>query len=219
MKKEKHKINLKKGFRVTVFGSARIKEGNLIYNQVRSLAKMLGERGFDVVTGGGPGLMKAASSGHKEGSKKTGAHAIGVGITLPKEQGFNKHIDIKKEFKIFSRRLDYFMNLSNVVVVASGGLGTLLELFYTWQLIQVKHTCHIPIILLGRQWPPLIKWIEKYPLKSKYLDRKDMGSLFLAKDSKEAIKMIDQAYKEYEKGGKNFCLNYKKYKLYQPNGN
>ncbi len=213
--REKHKINLEKGFRVTIFGSARIKEGNLIYNQVRSLAKMLGERGCDVVTGGGPGLMQAANRGHREGSKKTGAHSIGVRVKLPKEQGFNKHLDIKKEFKRFSKRLDYFMSISNVIVVAPGGVGTLLELVYSWQLIQVEHTCHIPIILLGKQWPPLVKWIEEYPLKSKYLDKEDVGSLFLAKDSKEAIKMIDQAYKEYQKGGKNFCLNYKKYKLYK----
>jgi hypothetical protein len=213
MKKNGHRIN-GDTFRVTVFGSARIKDNNDIYKQVQKLSMMLGERGFDVVTGGGPGLMHAASSGHEEGSRKTGALSIGIGIKLPKEQGFNKHVDIKKEFKRFSKRLDYFMKLSNVVVVAPGGVGTLLELFYTWQLIQVQHSCHIPVILIGRQWPPLIKWLERYPLKSKFLERKDMGLLFLAKDSKEAIKMIDQAYKEYKKGGKNFCLNYKKYKLY-----
>jgi|TARA_Y100000310_G_scaffold91480_2_gene88853 hypothetical protein len=200
-------------FKVTIFGSARIKKGTLMYNQVRALAEMLGERGFDVITGGGPGLMKAASEGHKKGSKKTGARSIGVGIKLPHEQSFNKHLDIKKEFKRFSRRLDYFMSLSNAVVIAPGGIGTLLELFYTWQLAQVQQICNIPIILLGKQWPPLIKWFEKYPLKSKYFDKKDINLLFSAKDCSEAVEMIDNAYKEYKKGDKKFCLNFKKYKL------
>jgi len=200
-------------FKVTIFGSARIKKGTLVYIQVRTLARMLGERGFDVITGGGPGLMRAASEGHEKGSKKTGAYSIGVGIKLPNEQKFNRHLDIKKEFKRFSRRLDYFMSLSNVIVVAPGGIGTLLELFYTWQLSQVQQICNIPIILMGKQWPPLIKWLEKYPLKSRYFDKKDINLLFLAKNCEEAIKIIDKAHEEYKKGGKDFCLNYKKYRL------
>ncbi len=198
--KKKFIDKLKKNvFRVTIFGSARIKRGTLIYNQLRKLARLLGERGIDVVTGGGPGLMEAANQGHKIGSKKTGARSIGIGIKLPSEQGFNKHLDIKKEFKKFSRRLDVFMALSNVVVVAPGGVGTLLELFYTWQLVQVKRIKNIPIIMLGKQWPALIKWFKKYPLKSKFFEKKDINLLFLAKDCDETIKIIDKAYKGYKK--------------------
>ena len=192
----------KNRFRVTIFGSARIKRGTWIYNQVRALARLLGERDIDVVTGGGPGLMEAANKGHKKGSKDTGARSIGIGIKLPSEQTFNKHLDTKKEFKRFSRRLDVFMALSNVVVVAPGGVGTLLELFYTWQLVQVKQMPNIPIIMLGKQWPALIKWFKKYPLKSKFFGKKDVNLLFLAKDCSEAIKMIDKAHRKYEKGGK-----------------
>jgi len=206
--------SMHRNFKVTIFGSARIKKGTLVYSQVRTLARMLGERGFDVITGGGPGLMKAANEGHRKGSEKTGAHSIGVGIKLPQEQKFNKHLDIKKEFKRFSRRLDYFMSLSNAVVVAPGGIGTLLELFYTWQLSQVQQMNNVPIILLGKQWPPLIKWFEKYPLKSRYFEKKDINLLFLAKDCNEAVKMIDNTYKKYEKGDKNFRLNFRRYKLY-----
>jgi len=106
------------------------------------------------------------------------------------------------------------MKLSNVFVVASGGLGTTLELFYTIQLIQVKQTCDVPVILLGDMWPDLVNWIEKWPLKHKMIDKKDLSSLFLAKNCNEAIKMINQAFMEYNKGTKNYCLNYEKYKLY-----
>ena len=214
MKKSFNKEANNGNFRVTIFGSARIKNGNKEYNDVKKLARMLGKRGFDVITGGGPGLMEAVSRGHREGSKKTMTSTIGIGIKLPKKQRFNKFINVKKEFHRFSKRLDTFMALSNVVIVAPGGIGTLLELFYTWQLAQVEHICNIPIILVGEQWPPLIDWIEKYPLKNRLLKSEDVGLLFLADDYNEAIKMIDKAYEKHKKGDKNFCLNYyRSYKL------
>jgi len=105
------------------------------------------------------------------------------------------------------------MELSNVVVVAPGGIGTLLELFYTWQLIQVEHIHNLPIILLGDMWEELIKWIEKWPLKSRYLDRADLHNLFLAENAAEAMAVIHKAHEDYLRGKKDFCLNYKKYKI------
>ncbi len=218
-KKRKKDIALeleKRDFRVTIFGSARIKNNTEKYNRIELLAEKLGERGIDIVTGGGPGLMRAAGQGHKKGRKKSKikSHSIGLAIRLQHEQKVNKYVDVVKKFERFSNRIDNFMLLSNVVVVAPGGIGTVLEFFYTWQLIQVKKICNIPIILLGDEWPELIKWLEKYPLKRKYFDKKDLGLIFHAKNIKEVLKMIDKAHEEYKKGGKNYCLNYKKYKLY-----
>ena len=206
---------MKEHFRVTIFGSARIKKGDPKYKQVRTLAKMLGEKGIDIVTGGGPGLMQAATAGHKEGAKKANnnSHSIGLLIKLPHEQKTAEFLDIKREFQRFSGRLDRFMELSNVFVVAPGGIGTTLEFFYTLQLIQVKHTCNVPIILIGKMWPPLIKWIEEWPLKENFLNKEDLNSIFLAKNNQEAIKMIEKAYTYYKSGNKNICLNSKKYKL------
>ena len=201
-------------FRVTIFGSARIKKGDSKYRMIYRLARMIGKEGMDVVTGGGPGMMNAASSGHRAGRKDPSAHSIGLNIWLPTEQKLNKHLDVKKEFHQFSKRLDNFMQLSNVVVVSPGGIGTLLEFFYTWQLVQVKHICDIPIILLGDQWKGLIKWLEKEPLKNKFFGVDDLNLLFHADDCEDAIKMIDEAFKNYKEGTKDFCLNYKKYKLY-----
>ena len=200
-------------FRVTIFGSARIKKGGKEYKMVYELAKKIGERGIDIVTGGGPGIMEAANKGHKEGSKKSDAHSIGLGIKLPHEQAFNNSVGIKKTFNRFSSRLDNFMLLSNVVVVAPGGVGTLLELFYTWQLMQVKHICNLPIILLGDSWPGLLKWLNNSPLKRGFFEKKDVELLYHAKNYDEAIKIIDKAYEEFKKGNKDFCLNYKKYKV------
>ena len=78
----------------------------------------------------------------------------------------------------------------------------------------MKQTCNVPVILLGDMWPDLIKWLEKWPLKNKMIKERDLHSLFLAKDPEEAMKMINKAHEEFSKGDKNFCLNYKRYKLY-----
>ena len=214
MKSKKLWKELKKHkFRVTIFGSSRMKKSDKEYKEVYKLAKMIGKRGIDLVTGGGPGIMKSASAGHRAGTKKTKAGTIGLKIKLPHEQRTNPYITIKKEFTRFSERLDSFMLLSNAIVVAHGGVGTILELFYAWQLMQVKHICNIPIILLGEQWLGMIKWLKKEPLKRKFFQKQDLELLFMAKNSMEAIEIIEEAYDEFKKGTKNFCLNYKKYKL------
>ena len=189
----------KKRFRVTIFGSARIKRSSREYKDVYNLAKLIGEKNIDLITGGGPGVMKAASAGHKAGSKDNGAYTIGLGIKIPREQKINQYVDVKKNFKRFSERLDNFMLLSNVVIVTEGGVGTMLELFFTWQLLQVRHTHNIPIVLIGKQWKGLIKWLKKGPLKKKFFKKEDLELLHLAKNSNEAIKMIDATYKEYKK--------------------
>ena len=212
MKYPDHIIN-DKHFRVAIFGSARIKKGDPNYNLVYALAKMISSAGMDIVTGGGPGLMNAASEGHHAGRKDSEIHSIGLKINLPKEDKEASHLDIKKEFNRFSNRLDNFMKLSNAVVTAPGGVGTLLELFYTWQLMQVKHICNIPIILLGDMWLELMRWVKQYPLKNKFLNIEDVELLFLAKNCEEAFLIIKQAYEGYKKGDSNFCLNYRKYKI------
>ena len=131
-------------YKVAIFGSARIEEGDQDYQEIFEISRGLAEAGFDIVTGGGPGIMQAGNAGHKSvGSKQ---HSIGLNIKLPFEQDDNKYLDIKKEFDRFSGRLDAFMSLSDAVIVAPGGIGTILELFYSWQLVQVEHICETPII-------------------------------------------------------------------------
>lgn len=202
-------------YRVAIFGSSRIKEGDTIYQEVKSLAESLGEKGIDVVTGGGPGLMKAASEGHNEGDKKNGGTAltIGIGVDLPWDQKFNNSVEYKEQFNRFSKRLDEFMSLSNAVVVTPGGIGTILELFYTWQLVQVHHICHIPIILMGNEWKGLLEWVKNDPLTKGYMDEKDYELVFHAKNPEEVMRMINDSHEHWKKGGKDFCLNYKKYRL------
>lgn len=194
-------------FRVTIFGSARESKGSLWYNQIYSLGKMLGKRGIDIVTGGGPGLMAAASNGHKEGRKNNGSHSIGLEIELPKEQKRNKGVDVMRKFNRFSNRLDNFMLLSNVIVVTPGGVGTLLELFYSWQLVQVNKISSIPIIIVGKDYDGLIEWLTQNPMKHKYFDKKDLSLLFHCKNVDEAMKIIDKAHGEYKKRTKTDFRN------------
>lgn len=205
----------KRDFRVTIFGSARIKSNDKIYKQVKDLAKKIGKHGFDIVTGGGPGLMEAASIGHEIGDKDGKAESIGLTIELPWESEENGHLEIKKHFDHFSGRLDHFMALSSAIVVTPGGIGTCLELFYTWQLVQVKHICPIPIILIGTMWKKLIIWAKKYPLKEGLISPKDFSSIYVVKNNKEAMKVIMNTYEVFIKEGKNYCLNVDKYQLDQ----
>lgn len=203
-------------FRVAIFGSSRIEHGDVIYDDVKKLAEMLGERNFDVITGGGPGLMRAANEGHKLGTEKdknNDALSIGIGVQLPWNQKFNDAVEYKEKFNRFSRRLDEFMTLSNAVIVTPGGLGTMLELFYTWQLVQVQHICNIPIILMGDMWEGLLQWIKEMPLEKNYLDLKDYKMVYHVKNPEEALNVVEEAHNMFKNGGKDFCLNYEKYQI------
>lgn len=203
----------KRHFRVVVFGSARLQQGSKDYKRIYKFSKMIGERGWDIVTGGGPGLMDAAMSGHFAGRGDNKSREIGLQIKLPKEQVDSRHLDVKREFQRFSERLDTFMILANAVVVAPGGVGTLLELFYTWQLIQVQHTCKIPIILLGDMWPGLVEWIKANPLKQRMLSPEDVELLYSVETTEQALEILDDAYEQFQEGGDDYCVNIKKYRI------
>lgn len=184
----------KKRFRVVIFGSARIEKGDPTWNLVYDLAKSIAMEGMDLVTGGGPGLMDAASEGHNAGDIRHQANSIGLQIKLPDTQRDAHHIDIMKEFSRFSTRLDNFIELANAVVVAPGGVGTLLELCYTWQLMQVKMISHIPIILIGEIWLDFGLWIKKWALKNKFLDQKDFALLHLVYNYTDALEILKDAF-------------------------
>jgi len=203
----------RKHFRVAVFGSARVKQNEPPAREIYRLAKLIAAEDIDIVTGGGPGIMQAANKGHRDGRKSQDVQSFGLNIKLPEEQKANRHLDIKEEFHRFSERLDTFMMLSNAVVVAPGGVGTLLEFSYAWQLVQVRHIHDIPIILLGTMWARFLKWIERYPLKRGFLDAEDLNNLFLAKNYTEAFGIIKQFYEAYQRGDRHPCINMKKYNI------
>ena len=197
-------------YRVAIFGSARIQEGDKEYDDVFRIAKGLAEAGFDIVTGGGPGIMQAANAGHKSVGSDT--HSIGLNITLPFEQEANKYLDIKKDFDRFSERLDTFMSLSDAVVVATGGIGTLLELFYSWQLIQVEHICETPIILFGDMWGTLLEWLKTEVQKKGLFDGKDMHTIFHITSPDKVVRFIGKVHEDRSKM-EHVCVNYNTYRV------
>lgn len=184
----------KKKFCVVIFGSARIEPGDPNWYLIYDLAKGLAAEGIDLVTGGGPGLMDAASVGHHAGDVSRKALSIGLQIKLPKAQRDSDHLDIKKEFSRFSTRLDNFIELADAVVVAPGGVGTLLELLYTWQLLQVHMIQDIPIILLGKMWQDLVHWIKQWPLQNGFLKQEDVDLLTVVDTYEEALDIIKNVY-------------------------
>lgn len=208
---ELQKELLKNSFRVTIFGSARIKPEDPIYKDVFKLAKGVGEMGADMITGGGPGLMEAASTGHKAGDKENKAESIGINIVLPFEQKPNPGLEFVENHELFSTRLDEFMLLSNVVIVTPGGVGTCLELFYTWQLLQVRHLQQMPLILVGKMWKKLIEWIIDNPVKDHYMDTKDLNFVVLVDNSKQALKVVNAAKKHFEEGSDPSMQNWRRY--------
>ncbi len=196
-------------YRVAIYGSARLSPEDEAYKEVYKIAEGLANAGFDVVTGGGPGLMQAANSGHK--SVGSSAHSIGLNIKLPMEQDFNPYLDIKKEFDRFSGRLDTFLSLSDAIIVAPGGVGTLLELFYSWQLAQVNHICETPIILFGEMWVGLVDWLKKEVLRRGLFDMKDMNSIFCLSDARQAVELVTKIHADREKM-EHVCVNYERYR-------
>ena len=182
-------------YRVSIFGSARIKPDTKEYKGVYTLAKELAENGADIVTGGGPGLMEAANAGVKKGSSKS--KSFGIRIDLPFEATPNEHLDIKFYHKRFSSRLDEFMRISHAVVVTPGGIGTLLELLYTWQLIQVDHISARPIILVGDMWNGFFDWIKSEPLKAQLLDKADFDNIIIVKNVHEVTKLLKPEIKAF----------------------
>jgi len=143
-------------YRVTIFGSARIRPGTFGYEETKRVARVLAELGCDIITGGGPGLMQAAN----EGAAASGgqAQSVGIRVDLPFEQEVNSFVGMAFEHRTFFTRLHQFVLASDAFVVAPGGIGTVLETMLIWQLLQVEHLHDTPLILVGQMWPGLVEW-------------------------------------------------------------
>jgi len=190
-------------YRTCIFGSARLKPETDEYKEVMQLARMLAWQGIDVLTGGGPGLMEAGNKGAALGKeeKNNKSLSIGLPIELHFEPEPNKHLDVKRHHRRFSSRLDDFMRLSDSVICTPGGIGTLLELFFSWQLIQVQHIQMRPIVLMDKSyWQGLMNWLEDTVLTRGLASEKDFNFIHLVDTPQDAFEIISNHYKtEVEK--------------------
>ncbi len=199
IEKELMDLDQNRFFRVCIFGSARTKPKTPEYESVFQLARMLAWEGVDILTGGGPGLMEAANGGAKLGQQEKNSKSLsfGLSIQLDTEPKPNKHLDINRHHQKFSSRLDDFMRLSHAVVVTPGGVGTLLELFFSWQLVQRKHMSMRPIVLMGKEfWSGLIKWMRERPLKAGMMDAPDFDYIHVVDDHEQVLKIISKHHKQ-----------------------
>jgi uncharacterized protein (TIGR00730 family) len=197
---ELRKLDDDRFYRVCIFGSARIKPDSKQYNDVFELARFFGWEGIDVLTGGGPGLMEAANKGALLGreEKKTKTLSYGLSIQLEFEPEPNRHLDIKRHHHKFSSRLDDFMRLSHSVVCTPGGIGTLLELFFVWQLIQVKHLPPRPVVLLEKAfWSGLLDWLKDQPLGRSLISMQDFNPIHIVDTPEEVFEIISAHHREF----------------------
>lgn len=149
-------------YRVTIFGSSRLRHGSAHYNEVRRLASELSGMGCDIVTGGGPGLMQAANEGVRLGDPRRRTRSFGLAIELDYESGPNPFVDKLYQHRTFFSRLHHFVLLSSAFVVVPGGIGTTLETMLIWQLLQVRHAYDTPLVLVGPMWKDLVAWAQKH---------------------------------------------------------
>jgi uncharacterized protein (TIGR00730 family) len=142
-------------YRVAIFGSARAQPGTFPYDEVKRAAAAFALMGCDIVTGGGPGLMQAANEGAASVGKQG---SVGIRVELPFEQDVNPFVEQAFEHETFFTRLQHFVIASDAFVVTPGGIGTVLEMFMIWQLLQVRHVDNVPLILVGKMWTGLVDW-------------------------------------------------------------
>jgi len=174
---------------VSIFGSARVQPGDEAYEKAVVIARKLAENGFNVMTGGGPGIMEAANKGAKEG----GAKSIGANILLPLEQEGNPYADIRLEFKYFFVRKVMLIKYAQAYVGMPGGFGTLDEIFEAITLIQTKRIKPFPVILVGSDyWNSLWDWVRSTLLERKLVSLEDMDLVTILDDPDEVVRRIRQ---------------------------
>jgi hypothetical protein len=182
---------------VSIFGSARTKPDNQYYQLAEDIAFKLTQKGYGVITGGGPGIMEAAN----KGANKGGGMSVGLNIELPFEQYSNPYIDVDKliTFDYFFVRKVMFMKYAQGFIVLPGGFGTLDELFEALTLIQTKKVAAFPVILVGKEyWGGLIDWIKSSVLmKEKNINEIDLELLSLVDTAEEAVNNIEKFYSKY----------------------
>ena len=185
-------------YRVSIFGSSRIRVGDPIYDEVKKLSYELSRMGVDIVTGGGPGLMEAANSGAVEGQAESHTRSYGLAIHLPHESAANPFVDKVFRHRTFFSRLHHFVRLSSAFIVMPGGIGTALELFMVWQLVQVKHMKQHPLILVGTMWPGLIDWIRGTMVERGLVSPSDLDVVSVVASSEEAIPIIRASFERFK---------------------
>lgn len=172
---------------VTIFGSARCLPGSASYMAAEKAARLLVQNGFNVISGGGPGVMEAANKGAAE----AGGKSVGLHIHLPHEQAANPYANVRLDFKYFFIRKVMFVKYAVAYLIMPGGFGTLDELFEAITLIQTKRIKSFPVILLNSEyWKGLMDWIRETLLVEKSISEADLDMFNIVDTPEEAVNIV-----------------------------
>jgi uncharacterized protein (TIGR00730 family) len=178
---------------VTIFGSARVREGHPYYTSAIEVGRRFAEAGFTVVTGGGPGIMEAANRGAREG----GGVSVGFNIDLPHEQHSNPYLDVSLTFRHFYARKTMFVKAAEGFVIFPGGFGTLDELFEALTLIQTGKVVDFPVVLFDSDyWEGLRLWVRGRLLSEGMISEEDVDLLFVSDDPAETVAKVVAGYEQ-----------------------
>jgi uncharacterized protein (TIGR00730 family) len=192
-----------KGFRalhfigpcITVFGSARFKEGHEYYEKAREVGKAIADSGFTTLTGGGPGIMEAANRGAFE----AGGNSVGCNIVLPFEQHPNPYVHKTVNIRYFFVRKVLLLKYSYAFVIMPGGWGTMDEMFETLTLVQTKVMHNFPVVLIGKSYyQPLMDYLH-FMEQQKTISPEDLKLVLLTDDIGEAMAHIQKYIQSHYK--------------------
>jgi len=182
------------GMGVSIFGSARTSSDDPMYEKCVETARMLGEAGFPIITGGGPGMMEAAN----KGAQLAGVPSIGCNIELPFEQHSNPYLDHDIDFRYFFVRKTMFVKYACAFVIFPGGYGTMDELFEALTLIQTSKVRNFPVVLFDSQyWAGLIGWVRDVMLPQGKIAEHDLDLVYVTDDPAAATKHIVERHRDY----------------------
>ena len=175
---------------VVVFGSARTAPEDPWYGVARDVGRRLGEAGFAVITGGGPGIMEAAN----RGAVDAGVPSVGLNIELPFEQGMNEWVTVGIEFHYFFTRKLMFVRYASAWVIFPGGYGTLDEMFELLTLLQTGKARQYPVVLFGgEEWRGLIDWLHDTVLSTGRISPEDLDLFQICDDPAEVAEIVKLA--------------------------
>jgi len=177
---------------VSVFGSARVKEGSPMYESARETGRRLVNAGYGVITGGGPGIMEAASRGAFEANGRT----VGLNIELPMEQTPNKYQTNSLSFRYFFIRKVCFLKYSTAIIVYPGGFGTMDELAEVLTMLQTGKISLIPLIMVDKKfWSGFMRWVKSSMLEYNMIDPEDMNLIKLVDSAEEAVDYLCECHR------------------------
>jgi len=184
---------------VSIYGSARIKEGDALFDKTTEIARKLGETGFAIITGGGPGVMKAANKGALE----AGVTSIGLNIELPEEQEPNPFTNKSITFRHFFARKIMLVKYASAFVIMPGGLGTLDELTEVLTLMQTHKIRPFPVILFDTAfWKGFMEWLHRCVLDHGFVSEEDLNLMRICDDPETVVEIVQQWYIKHEVVGR-----------------